>query len=266
MDLLKRKLAPILPDAWKFIDEEAARVLSLNLAGRKVVDFDGPHGFTYAAVNTGRMTMLGTLGDIGPSAGLREVQPLVELRSAMKLDSMELDTVARGGEDPDLASVVTAAEGMARAEDDAIFNGLAAADIEGIIPSSPHAPVVITSALGYAAAIVDAKELLRRAGIGGPYALVLGPRLYDEISAAADDGYPTRRRLGELVEGPIVWAPSLDRGVLISMRGGDYRLTVGQDLSVGYAYHEKHEIELFLTESFTFRVLEGAAAVVLERT
>ena len=103
MDLLKRKLAPILPDAWKFIDEEAARVLSLNLAGRKVVDFDGPHGFTYAAVNTGRMTMLGTLGDIGPSAGLREVQPLVELRSAMKLDSMELDTVARGGEDPDLA-------------------------------------------------------------------------------------------------------------------------------------------------------------------
>lgn len=266
MDLLKRQLAPILDDAWKAVDEEAARVLSLNLAGRKVVDFDGPHGFAYAAVNTGRMTMLGPLGEGGPRAGLREVQPLVELRMPMRLDSMELDSVARGGEDPDLAAVVSGAEAMARAEDDAIFNGLAAAEIEGIIPSSPHAPMVITSVLGYAAAVVEAKELLRRAGIGGPYALVLGPRLYDEISAAADDGYPIRKRIAELVEGPIVWAPSLDRGVLMSVRGGDYRLTVGQDLSVGYAYHEKHEVELFIAESFTFRVLEGAAAVVLERT
>ena len=35
MDLLKRTLAPILPEAWKAIDEEARRVLKLNLAGRK---------------------------------------------------------------------------------------------------------------------------------------------------------------------------------------------------------------------------------------
>jgi uncharacterized linocin/CFP29 family protein len=51
---------------------------------------------------------------------------------------------------------------------------------------------------------------------------------------------------------------------VLSLRGGDYELTVGQDLSVGYAYHDKHEVELYLTESFTFRVLEPAAAVRLE--
>ena len=40
MDLMKRSLAPILPDAWAAIDAEAARVLRLNLAGRKLVDVD----------------------------------------------------------------------------------------------------------------------------------------------------------------------------------------------------------------------------------
>ncbi len=51
--------------------------------------------------------------------------------------------------------------------------------------------------------------------------------------------------------------------VLLSVRRGDFALTVGQDLSIGYAFHEKHKVELYLTESFTFRVLEPAAAVYL---
>ena len=44
MDLLKRSHAPITPEAWKQIDAEAKRVLQINLAGRKLVDFDGPTG------------------------------------------------------------------------------------------------------------------------------------------------------------------------------------------------------------------------------
>ena len=59
--------------------------------------------------------------------------------------------------------------------------------------------------------------------------------------------------------------PALEGALLLSVRGGDFELTVGQDLSIGYAYHEKHKVELFLTESFTFRVLEPTAAVPLRR-
>ena len=54
MNNLKRELAPISTAAWKQIDAEATRVLKLKLAGRKLVDFDGPLGPTAAAVNTGR--------------------------------------------------------------------------------------------------------------------------------------------------------------------------------------------------------------------
>lgn len=266
MDLLKRELAPILPEAWKFIDDEARRVLRLNLAGRKVVDFAGPHGWTFAAVNTGRLRNLEVEPAPGVAAGLRSVQPMLELRTPIRLPILELDVVARGAEDPDLSEVVKAAEAMARAEDGAIFNGYQPAGIAGIVPSSPHAPLRIAEPTDWPAVIVRAKEVLRSAGVGGPYALVLGPSAYDELSAGSEDGYPLSKRIERhLIEGPLVWAPAVSGAILISMRGGDYELTVGQDLSIGYAYHEKQTVELYLASSFTFRVLEPAAAIHLRR-
>lgn len=266
MDLLKREIAPILPDAWTLIDAEATRVLRLNLAGRKVVDFKGPFGWAYAAVNTGRLQLLPEhpVGDV--SAGIRQVQPLVEVRTPIYLSTLELDTVARGADDPDLSNVVKAAEQVARVEDHAIFNGYPEASIAGILPSTPHAPITVEAASSWPAAIVQAKEVLRQAGIGGPHALALGPAAYDEISSATEDGYPLRKRIEtQILDGPFVWAPALKGGVLLSVRGGDFELTVGQDLSIGYAYYHRDQVELYLTESFTFRVLEPAAAVPLVR-
>jgi uncharacterized linocin/CFP29 family protein len=237
----------------------------LNLAGRKLVDFDGPHGFEYASVSTGRLDLLP--GEFhGVCAGVRRVQPLVELRTPILLDIMELDTVARGAENPDLDPVVKAAERLARAEDRAIFHGFEAGKIAGIVPSSPHGPIDVSGGVSWLPAILQAKEVLRAAGVSGPYALALGPAAYDELNLASEDGYPLRKRIErQLIDGPFVWAPALDGAVLMSTRGADFELTVGQDLSIGYAYHEKHTIELYLTESFTFRVLEPAAAIWLRR-
>ena len=63
-----------------------------------------------------------------------------------------------------------------------------------------------------------------------------------------------------------MWAPALDAGaLLLTTRGGDYELTVGQDLSIGYSVHDRDNVELYLTESFTFRVLEDKAAIALRR-
>jgi uncharacterized linocin/CFP29 family protein len=265
-DLLKRHLAPILPEAWKLIDEEAKRVLELHLGGRKVADFRGPFGWTYAAVNTGRLALFADqTNDV--NLGLRRVQPLLEMRIPIKLAIMELDTVARGGDDPDLAPVVDAAKKTAHIEDDAIFNGLEVAGITGILPSSPHPAVAVpTDIVQLPRALLEAKEILRRTGVNGPYALVLGPELYERVFAATDDGHPIARRIEQqIVDRPLVRSEAIRDGVLMSVRGGDYELTVGEDLSIGYAYHSKQEVELYLTESFTFRVLEPAAAVRLGR-
>ena len=265
MDLLKRSHAPILAEAWTVIDDEASRVLKLNLAGRKLVDFKGPHGWNLASISTGRLEMLAQEPVEGVSAGIRKVQPLIELRTPIILDLMELDSVARGAENPDLGPVVAAAEKIARAEDLAIFGGNKAAGIVGIVEASTHPRITVGDPTQFPRAVLEAKEALRQAGVNGPYALALGPRAYEELFAATVDGYPIAKRIsGSIITGPIVRAPALDGAVVLSIRGGDYELTVGQDLSVGYAYHDKHQVELYLTESFTFRVLEPAAAVRLE--
>ncbi len=265
-DLLKRDLAPITPDALAAVDAEAARVLKLNLAGRRLVDFKGPHGWQLAAVNTGR---LDPCAGGGPDVqlGIRRSQPLVEVRVPMKVSLSELDAIARGATDPDLGPVVEAAEKAAQAEDSAIFNGLAAAGIKGIIPASPHAPHKLPADVReLPVAILAARETLRQAGVSGPYALALAAPIYAQVLAAAEDGYPLAKRLTQQVlDGPLVRAPSIQGGVLLSLRGGDYELHVGQDLSVGYQGHDRQAVELYLTESFTFRTLEPAAAVALLR-
>ena len=77
--------------------------------------------------------------------------------------------------------------------------------------------------------------------MNGPYALALGIQAYDELDADSEDGYPLRRRIEEsLPDVSLIWAPALQGGaVLLSTRGGDYELTVGQDLSIGYAAHDR---------------------------
>ena len=263
MDLLKRNHAPITPEAWKQIDDEAKRVLQLNLAGRKLVDFDGPHGWQYSAVNTGHLTIRTDSG-LGVPWGVRGVVPLIEIRVPFELPMMELDNASRGAV-LDLPAVVSAAEKAAHAEDTAIFNGFKAGGIEGIIPSSPYPAITIPDDYAdYPSIVVDAVETLRRGGINGPYALALGPGCYAGLAQAAEDGYPIRDRVEHFLDGPMVLAPKVDGAVLLSHRGGDFQLSVGQDLSIGYAGHDKEKVYLYLTESFAFRVLERGAAVYLK--
>lgn len=263
MDLLKRSHAPITAEAWTQIDAEARRVLQINLAGRKLVDFDGPHGWQFAAVNTGRLTIR-TDGGLGVPWGVRDVVPLVEVRVPFELPILELDNAARGAV-LELPAVVSAAEKAAHAEDDAIFNGFGAGGIEGIIPTAQHPAMPIPADYAdYPSVVADGLEALRHAGVNGPYALALGPACYAGLAQAAQDGYPIRERVEHFLDGPMVLAPKVDGAVLLSHRGGDFQLSVGQDLSIGYAGRDKNTAYLYLTESFTFRVLERGAAVYLK--
>ncbi len=245
MDLLKRKHAPLTDEAWEQVDREARRVLKLNLAGRKVVDFSGPHGWTFGAVNTGRLKPIGKVAVGGVSHAIRAVQPLVEVRAPFTMKIAELDDASRGADDLDLDPVIAVAERVARAEDTAIFHGFKDGQITGIIEASPHKPIGVNAILEWPRAVVAALEALRAAGMNGPYALALGLQAYDELDADSEDGYPLRQRFEQsLPDVSLVWAPALQGGaVLLSTRGGDYELTVGQDLSVGYAIHDRTDVD-----------------------
>ncbi len=263
MDILKRSMAPLSDAAWKEIDEEAARVLRGNLSARKLVDFDGPFGWEKAAVNLGGITVGSAKMVDGVDWGKRDVLPLVETRAAFALNIWDLDNVNRGGKTPRLDSVADAARKIAMFEEKTLFHGFKDAGVVGICQGE-NSPVKLPKEPGkMVAAVESAVVTLQTAGVGGAYALVLGSAPYQALMSGDEKGYPLRRRVEELVGGQIVWSPAVEGGVLMSMRGGDFVFTCGQDLSIGYQKHDSKEVVLYLTESFTFQVLEPTAAVVM---
>ena len=51
--------------------------------------------------------------------------------------------------------------------------------------------------------------------------------------------------------------------MVLSLRGGDFLFESGQDLSIGYEAHDAETVQLYLEESFSFRVATPEAAVAL---
>jgi uncharacterized linocin/CFP29 family protein len=263
MNNLHRELAPISGAAWAQIDAEAARTLKQYLSARRVVDVPPPKGPDAAAVATGHVQTIEA-----PLEGLQAVQhavrALVELRVPFLLSRQAIDDVERGALDCDWEAVKDAARKLALAEDRAVFDGYAAAGIQGIRQGASNPITTLPAAVtGYPGAVAQAVNRLRLAGVDGPYALVLGTDPYTAISAGTEAGYPVQPHIEHIVEGGIVWSPAIQGGLVLSTRGGDFELTIGQDISIGYVGHSQSAVELYLKESFTFRVLTTEAAVAL---
>jgi uncharacterized linocin/CFP29 family protein len=265
MDHLRRELAPVSEQAWELIEEEASRTLKNFLAARPFVDVTGPLGWGKSTVSRGRVRPAVPSPAEHVVADLREVQPLVELRTPFELARDELDAADRGAPDPDLQPVVDAARRAALAEDGAIFHGYEAGGIAGITPSSPHAPLEISDDYDdYPGIVARAVAKLRTAGVGGPYGIALGNTCYTGVIETTEHGgYPVLEHIRTILGGPIAWAPGVNGAVVLSLRGGDYELVSGQDFSIGYRTHDETTVELYVEESFTFVVRDDRAAVAL---
>jgi uncharacterized linocin/CFP29 family protein len=263
-DILRRSLSPVTDEAWAEIDRQAAIIIKGNLSGRTVADFDGPHGWTLGAVNVGRVDVSSKAAVGGVQWGVREVLPLVEIRVPFALSLMELDGVSRGSKNPDLQSLEKAAEKAAVFEEKAVYNGFKPGCIEGMTTASPHKALTLGKKPDTYQAVVETSVVnIEKEGIGGPFDLILGTVPFQTLMAGDDHGYPLRKRIEALIRGEIRWSPALTGGVIVSRRGGDYELTVGQDFSIGYYGHDRETVDLYITESFTFRVIEPRAAVAL---
>jgi uncharacterized linocin/CFP29 family protein len=262
---LRRELSPVLPGAYRIIDAKAQEVLSLYLAARKLVDFDGPHGFDFSAVRLGRAREISLAP--GVEARLRRNQPLLELRVPFELPLAELDNVARGADDLDVDAVAEAARKLALLEDRAVFYGEDAAEIEGVIKASPHKPIPLSSDFrDFPGLVSEALARLHSAGVAGPYAIALDADAYSALlKSTGPGGYPILQHVSKLVAGPSVFAPALKGALVLSLRGGDFKLTVGEDVSIGYLSHDQQSVKLYLEETFTFRVLGPEAAVSIPR-
>ncbi|MEW6474064.1 MAG: family 1 encapsulin nanocompartment shell protein [Actinomycetota bacterium] len=262
MSRLHRELAPISDRAWEEIEKEARRTLKTFLTARQLVDFSGPHGWDYSADSLGRLERVQGPVD-GVEAGIRVVQPLVELRHRFTMSQADIDDIDRGRPDPDLSKVVEAAKRAALAEDHIVFSGFKDAHITGIAEASTFPPIQIDDNYAeYPQLVARAVSSLREAGIDGPYAAVLGPRCWTGVIETTEyGGYPVLEHLRLILGGPVHWAPAVDGAVVMSIRGDDFKLTCGEDMALGYLSHDGDFVELFLEESIGFRVLTPEAAV-----
>ncbi|MEU7895726.1 family 1 encapsulin nanocompartment shell protein [Nonomuraea sp. NPDC049152] len=263
MNNLHRELAPMSAAAWADLEEEARRTFERHVAGRRVVDVSDPEGARLASVSTGRLEEIGAPDD-AVVARVRLSQPLVELRVPFTVDRREVDDVERGAKDADWQPVKDAARRLAFAEDRAVFDGYAAAGITGIRDSSSNAAIALPAETrAYPDAVSRAVTALRLAGVGGPYSLVLSADAYTAVSETSDHGYPIFQHIARLLDGQIIWAPAIEGALLLSTRGGDFEMRIGQDVSIGYLSHDETSIRLYFQETMTFLAYTAEASVSL---
>ena len=260
MNRLHRELAPISADAWAALDEEASENLKIFLAARRLMDFHGPTGA--ACLPTGRIEPVG-VGDAGMARVV--TTPMFELNSRFTMDRAEIEALERGAVDVDFDPLREAARHIAAAEDRLVFEGVEGAVTAGIATATPHQSLDISSDYTqYPHVVANAVTILRDAGIGGPYGLALGPRCYRGVMETTDQGGFVLDHLRKIIGGgPLVWVPTVNGALVISMQGGDHHLEAAEDLALGYRHHDGDTVELFLTETIGFRLDGDDAAVVL---
>src|ERR1700734_2185465 len=263
MNNLHRELAPVSDAAWAQIEEETTRTLKRYLAGRRIVDVPSPGGIALPGVGTGHLKPI-TAPAEGILARQREVKPMVELRVPFELDRQQIDDVERGADDSDWQPAKDAARLLAFAEDRAIFEGYAAAGIGGVREGTSNPVMPLPADIrAYPDAIAPALSQLRLVGVNGPYSVLLSADAYTGLSETSDHGYPVLEHIKRLVDGQIIWAPAIAGAFVLTTRGGDFGLYIGQDVSIGYLSHTEAVVRLYLQETFTFLLLTTEAAVAL---
>ncbi len=131
----------------------------------------------------------------------------------------------RGANDSDWQPLKDAAKLIAFAEDRAIFEGYAAAGIEGVRQGTSNKVAALPGdPAHYPDAIAEALSQLRLAGVNGPYSVVMGADAYTALSEASDHGYPVIQHIQRLVNDEIIFAPAIAGAFVLTTRGGDFEL------------------------------------------
>lgn len=265
VDLLqRRKAAPVSDRVWAQIDENVRRAAVHVLAGRRVADFEGPRGWDHVATRLGTLRPAeGVRGRGNARLAVPEVTLLTEIRVDFALPWSAIESFERGGPALDTAEAEAAARDVAETEDLLVLYG----EQGGFLTSdkSPRLGLGDWAQAGQAVAdLMAGVDTLDRSGIAGPYAAVLDPQRFHEFwqAQASGCGYPASEQVKERIQG-VYRSAVIRGGAVFSCRGGDFVITVGGDLSVGYRWHDLDALHLFCVESVAAQLLTPDAVCVL---
>ncbi len=264
MDFLKRERSPITNGAWEEIDDRAIELLKAQLYSRKFVDIEGPFGWEYASHSLGKLQIVESK-EKKDYWGIRQSLPMIETRIPFELGIWLLDDIERGDKTPDLEPLENAVKEAALFEDRVVLNGLEQARVSGILAeASDNAISVSFEDIGsFLGGLSRATSVFAAEGVEGPYALVVNSDIWAKLHAQKT-GHPLGSHVSSIIGGSVIKTGRIDEAFLVSVRGGDFSLILGQDFSIGYESHTAEAVRLFITESFTFQVIAPEAVVGLK--
>ena len=201
---------------------------------RKLVDFDGPYGWKQAAINTGLLTFRPE-GELGVPWAVRARHLPHRDRGALRgaHDGAGRRLARRGARPAHRGAPPRRRRRWPRTAPSS--TGSRPGTSRGSTASSAHPPHDHPGRLRPATPRwwPTASSCCGAPGVNGPDALALAPACYAGLAQSARGRPPHPRAGGALPDGPTVPAPAIDGAVLLSHRGGDFQLSVGQDLSIG---------------------------------
>ena len=222
--MLYRNNAPVSSETWAEMEEQVKSVFTNFSSARKVFHLDGPKGFNFNVISEGRLNKAENKDGIGFST--YKVQPLTEIRAEFKMSRWELDNVLRGAKDVDYGPLEEATKKIALFEENAIYNGLAEGNIEGLLPASSNKSIKFGKTPNdIMEAISSGMIKLRENFAEGPYSLIVGEAAYKKI-LSKETSFPLDRRIEDLIGGEIVYNHVIDGAILVPFDHDDLEMTI----------------------------------------
>lgn len=261
MDFLKRELAPISAAGWHFIDGRATDVLKANLSARRFLSVKGPLGHSTEAIGTGKMELF---SEAEIPFGVYKVMPLVEQRIHFTLNRWDLDNIDRGAMGINSFNLDEAVKKAARFEETVIYNGLVEGDIIGLCKATEHK--ILSFGKTYEETmgnLIKAISILNNSYAPAPYALVVSSENWSYLNIVGKDSDFIKNMTDEL-NIKIIVSNYIQNAYLLPLDNENFEIVIGKDFAIGYQGATNKEVELYITSSFTFRVLDPALVVVFE--
>jgi len=257
---LGRSEAPISAELWKLLDGVMVGAAKSQLAGRRIVDIEGPFGYGLKVIPLSD-------ADLGKGVTGSSFVPLNQISSSFSLGKRDLAAYERDPVALDTGPVAGAAIDCARNEDMAIFNGIHGNP--GLLTAEGSSVQTLTKwdKVGSAAdQIIAAATQLDEAGFHGPYSMALAPSLYNLLLRRYPQGDGTELdHIRTIVTEGVVKAPAIKKGGVLLASGRQYcSLVIGQDMSLGYNGPSGDNLEFYIAETLSLLIRVPEAICVLK--
>jgi len=256
---LGRDDAPIGSETWELLDRAMVDAAKSILAGRRLLEIEGPYGLGLKAVPLEDSRVSECLSVSG-------VVPVHMISTRFSLRLRDVVAYEQNGLPFSATPAIHAATECARQEDALVFEGVGGN--AGLTTHDEAGKMALSSwsTVGKAADdVIQAMIALDDAGYHGPYALALAPSRYNLLFRRYTQGQGTElEHLRSIATDGVFKAPTLRNGGVLLATGKRYAsIVLGQDMFVGYIGPADDSFEFSVTESLALLVREPASICVL---